>query len=241
MTEKSFLDEQFRNIEYNLKKINENIAQAALKSGRNREDIRFMAVTKTVDVFRINKAIECGVDLIGENKVQEFLSKKPDLNLKNVESHLIGHLQTNKVSKIVGEVDCIESVDSFHLAEEISKQSVKKGIVSDILIEINVAGEESKTGTPVGEAMDLIYKISELDAVKIRGLMTIPPICDNNAQLDKYFSSIYNMFVDIRSKKIHNINMDILSMGMSGDYEQAILSGSNLVRIGSAVFGPRIY
>ena len=241
MTEKSFLDEQFRNIESNLKAINEKIAFAAEKSGRTREDIRFMTVTKTVDVFRINKAIECGVDLIGENKVQEFLSKKPDLNLENVESHLIGHLQTNKVSKIVGQVDMIESVDSIKLANEISKHSSKLGIETEILVEVNIGGEENKTGLQKESLEDFIYEISELPAIKVRGLMTIPPFSQNSAENCKYFSKIYNMYVDIRSKKIHNINMDILSMGMSGDYEDAIACGSNLVRIGSAVFGPRLY
>lgn len=241
MTEKSFQDKQFSDIEYNLKTINEKIALASEKSGRTREDVRFMAVTKTVDVFRINKALECGIDLIGENKVQEFLSKKPDLRLENVESHLIGHLQTNKVSKIVGQVDCIESVDSIKLANEISKQSVKQGIVTDILVEVNIAGEESKTGLPGEMLEDFLYEISELPSIKVKGLMTIPPFSQNNEENRKYFSKIYNMYVDIRSKKIHNINMDILSMGMSGDYEEAIACGSNLVRIGSAVFGPRIY
>ncbi len=241
MTEKSFQDKQFEDIEFNLKAINERIACAAEKSGRTRSDVRFMAVTKTVDVFRINKALECGIDLIGENKVQEYLLKKPDLHLENVQSHLIGHLQTNKVNKIVGEVDCIESVDSIKLANEISKQSLKKGIVTDILVEVNIAGEENKTGLPKEMLSDFLYEISELPAIKVQGLMTIPPFSQNNAQNRKFFSNMYNMYVDIRSKKIHNINMDILSMGMSGDYEDAILCGSNLVRIGSAVFGPRIY
>ncbi|MBE6834772.1 MAG: YggS family pyridoxal phosphate-dependent enzyme [Ruminococcaceae bacterium] len=241
MKEKSFQDEQFENIEYNLKTINEKIALSAEKSGRTRDDVRFMAVTKTVDVFRINKALDCGIDLIGENKVQEFLSKKPDLKLENVECHLIGHLQTNKVSKIVGEVDCIESVDSLKLANEISKQSSKLGITTNVLVEVNIGGEESKTGLPKELLEETLYRISELPSIKVVGLMTIPPFSQNNAQNRKFFSNMYNMYVDIRSKKIHNITMDILSMGMSGDYEDAIACGSNLVRIGSAIFGPRIY
>jgi len=241
LTEKSFQDEQFENIEYNLKKIDEKIAEAAVKSGRQRQDVRFMAVTKTVDIFRINKAIDCGVDLIGENKVQEFLSKKPDLNLDGVETHLIGHLQTNKVNKIVGQVDMIESVDSLKLANEISKYSQKNDLTTDILVEVNIGGEENKTGLPFEMLEEFLYNISELPSISVRGLMTIPPLSQNNAENLKFFSKMYNMYVDIRSKKIHNINMDILSMGMSGDYETAILCGSNLVRIGSAVFGPRIY
>lgn len=241
MMEKSFLEEKYSDIEYNLKKINDKIANAAIKSGRNRDNIQFMAVTKTVDALFINKAIDCGVNLIGENKVQELLLKKPELKLESVESHLIGHLQTNKVSKIVGEVSCIQSVDSIKLANEISKCSINKGVKTDVLIEVNIAGENSKTGLPKEELEDLLFHICELDGIFVKGLMTIPPICEKNDELNKYFENMYNMFVDIRAKKIHNISMDILSLGMSGDYEQAILGGSNLVRIGSAIFGPRIY
>ncbi len=199
--EKSFLEKQFENIEYNLKTINEKISLAAEKSGRTRDDIRFMTVTKTVDVFRINKAIECGVDLIGENKVQEFLSKKPDLNLENVESHLIGHLQTNKVSKIVGQVDMIESVDSVKLANEISKQSLKTGVTTEILVEVNIGGEENKTGLPKEMLEEFLNEISELPSIKVRGLMTIPPFSQNNEENRKFFSRIYNRYVDMRSKK----------------------------------------
>ena len=241
MTEKSLIDKKFSDIEYNLKTINEEIAEAALKSGRQPEDIDFMAVTKTVDEMYINHAISCGVKLIGENKVQEMLRKKPSLNLDGVKKNLIGHLQSNKASQIVGEVDMIESVDSLKIAREIGKQSLKKGIVTDVLLEVNIGREESKTGFMPETAPEIVYEISEIEGIKVCGLMTIPPICEKNADLCKFFENIYNMYVDIRAKKIDNVYMQILSMGMSGDYSQAILCGSNHVRIGSKIFGPRIY
>lgn len=241
MMEKSFLDSRRKDIEHNLDAINEKIEKAALKSGRKREDIRLMAVTKTVDPVFINFALDYGIDLIGENRVQELLRKKPDLHLDGVEKHLIGHLQTNKAGQIVGEVDMIESVDSLKIAKEIAKQSLKKGITTDVLLEINIGEEESKTGFSKTEFFENLHEISEISAINIKGLMTVPPICDNEAELCKFFENIYGIFVDIKAKKLDNITMSILSMGMSGDYEQAILCGSNLVRIGSSIFGPRIY
>ncbi len=235
------IDERFRNIDYNIEFIKEKIADAAVKTSRNFEDISFMAVTKTVEPIFINRAVEKGITLIGENKVQELLSKKPYLKLDNCDAHLIGHLQTNKVKQIVGEVSMIESVDSLKLAAEISKRSLAKGITTECLIEVNIGGEESKTGIPAEMLEDLLYQITELPAVKVRGLMTIPPICDNDTELMKYFSKMHEIFIDIKNKKLDNTDISILSMGMSGDYEQAILCGSNLVRIGSSVFGPRLY
>ncbi len=241
MTEKSFLDLRRADIQYNLDVINEKIAESAIKSGRAPADVCLMAVTKTVDPIFINYALDYGVKLIGENRVQEMLRKKPDLHLEGVEKHLIGHLQTNKAGQIVGEVDMIQSVDSLKIAKEISKQSVKKGLVTDVLLEINVGEEESKTGFSVNEFYENLYAIAELDSIRIKGLMTVPPICESDTILCKFFENIYNIYVDIKAKKIDNIDMNVLSMGMSGDYEQAILCGSNLVRIGSSIFGPRIY
>ena len=239
--EKSFLEKRKADIQYNLDVINEKIAESAIKSGRNPSDIQLMAVTKTVDPILINYALDYGVNMIGENRVQEMLRKKPDLHLDNVQKHLIGHLQTNKAGQIVGEVDMIQSVDSLKIAKEIAKQSAKKGITTDVLLEINVGEEESKTGFSKSEFMENLYQIAEIPELKVKGLMTIPPICDNNTILCEFFENIYNIYVDIKAKKLDNINMNILSMGMSGDYEQAILCGSNLVRIGSSIFGPRIY
>ncbi len=241
MMEKSYLERRKADIEYNLDVINEKISQAAVKSGRQPSDVQLMAVTKTVDPIFINYALDYGVNMIGENRVQEMLRKKPDLHLQGVEKHLIGHLQTNKAGQIVGEVDMIQSVDSLKIAKEIAKQSIKKGIVTDVLLEINIGEEESKTGFSTSEFIENVYAISEIEGIKVKGLMTIPPICENNTILCKYFEKIHNIYVDIKEKKLDNIDMNILSMGMSGDYEQAILNGSNLVRIGSSIFGPRIY
>lgn len=241
MMEKSYLDKRKADIEYNLDVINEKIAESAIKSGRKPSDIQLMAVTKTVDPIFINYALDYGVNMIGENRVQEMLRKKPDLHLQNVQKHLIGHLQTNKAGQIVGEVDMIQSVDSLKIAKEIAKQSAKKGITTDVLLEINIGDEESKTGFSKSEFMENLYQIAEIPQINVKGLMTIPPMCDNDVILREFFENIYNIYVDIKGKKLDNINMNILSMGMSGDYEQAILCGSNLVRIGSSIFGPRIY
>ncbi len=240
MTEKQSVDVQrFADIEYNLGVIRERIADAAVQSGRKPEDIKLMAVTKTVAPEYINHAIRCGIDLIGENKVQEYLGKKPDL--LPCEAHLIGHLQTNKVRQIVGEVTMIQSVDSIRLANEIAKRSLAAGITTDILAEINVGGEESKSGIEWDAAEETLAQLSEIEGIKLRGLMAIPPVCENSEEARMFFSKMRRLFVDIRSKKIDNISMDILSMGMSSDYCEAILEGSTLVRVGSSIFGRRIY
>lgn len=228
-------------IEYNLKTIREEIARAAALAGCSEQDVDFMAVTKTVDERFINHAIACGINLIGENKVQEMLRKKPNLHLAGVRKNLIGHLQSNKAGQIVGEVDMIESVDSLKIAREIGKQSVKKGIVSDVLVEINIGKEESKTGFMPEAAEESIAQMAEIEGLHICGLMTIPPICDKTTELCKFFTNIYNMYVDIGSKKLDNVSMNVLSMGMSGDYAEAIRAGSNHIRVGSKIFGPRIY
>ena len=233
--------EHKQTIEANLKIINERIACAAETSGRSRADIQLMAVTKTVEPVFINHAIACGVDLIGENKVQEFLSKEPYLNLDGVQAHLIGHLQTNKVRQIVPHVSMIQSVDSLKLAKEIDKQCEKIEKIMPCLVEVNIADEESKTGLPAHALEPLLEEISKLTHISVVGLMTIPPICEENAKLREYFQKMHAMFVDIGRKKIDNITMQILSMGMSSDYVEAIECGANLVRVGSSIFGPRIY
>lgn len=240
MTEKSLLEQRFADIEYNLDVIRNRISEAAIKSGRNPEDVTLMAVTKTVDPIFINHAIEYGINLIGENKVQEFLSKEDYLHMEGCKAHLIGHLQTNKVKQIVGKVDMIQSVDSIKLAKEIEKQSVNKGVITNCLVEVNIGDEDSKTGLELSMLEDTVYQISEMKNIRIKGLMTIPPICEEK-ELNRYFSKMHQMFVDISSKKIDNVSMEILSMGMSSDYESAILNGSNLVRVGTSIFGQRIY
>lgn len=241
MTEKLSVEERFKNIEHNLEYINEKIKEAAETSGRKREDIKLMAVTKTVEPIFINHAIEQGIDLIGENKVQEFLSKEEYLKLENCRVHLIGHLQTNKVRQIIGRVDMIQSVDSLKLAKEIEKQAERIDITADCLIEVNVGGEESKTGIEFDEVPVLLEEISKMNRIRVKGLMAIPPICEDDEKLCKYFEKMHNLFVDIKAQNIDNIRVEILSMGMSGDYEKAIACGANLVRIGSSIFGPRLY
>lgn len=234
-------DERFFSIEENLKIIRDDIAEAALKAGRNSGDVSLMAVTKTVESKFINHAINNGINLIGENKVQEFLLKENELNLENCKAHLIGHLQSNKVKKIVGHVDTIQSVDSVSIAKEIGKRSVEAGIKTNILLEVNVGNEESKFGFSSDELFERACEISEIEGVSINGLMCVAPICEKDAEIRAIFSNMHRMFIDIGAKKIDNVSMNTLSMGMSGDYKYAILEGANLVRVGSAIFGARIY
>ena len=234
-------EERFSAIDENLKYIAEEIAEAALKSGRKSEDISLMAVTKTVESKFINYAVDKGIGLIGENKVQEFLMKEPELNLSKCKAHLIGHLQSNKVKKIVGKVDTIQSVDSVAIAQEIGKRSVEAGVNTKILLEVNVGNEESKFGFSLDEVFERACEISEINGIVIDGLMCVAPICEKDAEIRRIFSNMRRLFIDIEGKKRDNINMNVLSMGMSGDYKNAILEGANLVRIGSAIFGSRIY
>lgn len=228
-------------IEYNYKTIEERIAEAAIKSGRSREDITFLSATKTVSPELINYAISLGLKYIGENKVQELLSKYDSYNLNDATLHFIGHLQTNKVKQIVDKVDMIQSVDSVKLAKEISKQSVAKGVNTDILVEINIGNEENKSGILPEQAEDLLWEISKMDNIFVKGLMTIPPICENEQKIRKYFHKMHNIFIDISDKNIDNISMEVLSMGMSSDYYEAITEGATMVRIGSSLFGERNY
>lgn len=231
----------FSDVEYNYRVICENIARAAEDSGRRAEDITFLAATKTVDAATINHAISLGLRYIGENRVQELLSKYEEYDLEHASLQFIGHLQTNKVRQIVGKVDLIQSVDSVKLAKEISRCSEKAGITTDILLEVNVGREENKSGVMPELLPELIDEIREIPSIKVRGLMTIPPICDNAQENRKFFDIMRNIFLDIGSKNIDNISMDILSMGMSDDYGEAIRCGANMVRVGSALFGARNY
>ena len=228
-----------KDFDINFKEIKQNIASAAEKSGRKAEDVILLAATKTVEVERINYAISEGLEYIGENRVQEFLSKKDELLFCH--RHFIGHLQTNKVKDIVPFVELIHSVDSVRLAKEISKQSVRFNKTTDILLEVNVGNEQSKSGFLVEETENAVREIAKLPNICVKGLMAIPPICEKAEDNRKYFSIMYKLFIDIGAKKIDNSNMDFLSMGMSDDYEVAISEGANIVRVGSALFGKRIY
>lgn len=235
MTEKSFI-----NFDENYRVIEENIAAAAKKSGRSRQDIILLAATKTVSPELINYAIESGIEYIGENRVQEFLSKENNLSDK-AHRHFIGHLQSNKVKDIVGRVEMIQSVHSVKLANLIGKLSEEKGIITDILLEVNIGREENKSGFLKEELTDAIEQISKINGIKLRGLMTIPPVCEKNSDAIPFFEEMYKLFIDNRDKKIDNVSMDYLSMGMSSDYATAIECGSNIVRIGTSLFGARNY
>ena len=225
----------------NLSRIREDMQKACIDAGRAEDAVTLLAVTKTVDADRINTAIRHGVSQIGENRVQEYLKKKDELLLDGVQRHLIGHLQTNKVRQIVGQVDMIQSVDSLRLASAIAKRSEELGIVTPVLVEVNIGGEEAKSGIEPENLECLLTEIASLDGVHVNGLMTIPPIFEKEYEKRKIFSKMYQLFIDIREKKLDNIDMLELSMGMSDDYREAILEGSTMVRIGSALFGKRNY
>lgn len=241
MTE-SLLDnnmEKIKNLEENYKIITEKIQNAQLKCEYKTKEVKLLAATKTVNPYLINHAVSLGVKNIGENRVQELLSKYDEIEKNDVSIQFIGHLQTNKVKQIITKVDMIQSVDSVKLAQEISKQAQKNSLDMDVLVEINIGQEKSKSGIRIEQAEEFIAEISHLPGICVKGLMSIPPICDNKQQIRKYFSKIYEKFIDIRDKKLDNICMQFISMGMSDDYEEAILCGANIVRIGSALFGRR--
>lgn len=240
MTEKSY-PEIFAQVEENYKYINEKIAEAAIKSGRTREDITFLAATKTVDTEVINHAISLGLDHIGENRVQELLDKYERYDLTNCDLQFIGRLQTNKVKYIIDKVSQIQSCDKISQLNEISKQAKKRGKVMDVLVEVNVGREENKGGLDPDALYEFIDEARLLDGIHINGLMAIPPICEDEALLKKYFSEMNQFFVDIKAKNMDNVNMLCLSMGMSSDYALAIECGATMVRVGSSLFGKRIY
>lgn len=213
---------------------------SALESvGKTSNDVILLAATKTVDVDTINYAISKGITHVGENKVQELLSKHDSLN--SVTEHFIGHLQTNKVKDVIDKVTLIQSVDSIKLAREISKQAQKRDIVIDILLEVNIGREESKWGFLPEDVLNATKEIATLSNLRICGFMTIPPICEDNETQIEFFKEMYNLYVDIRDQKIDNTNIGILSMGMSDDFDLAIKEGANLVRVGTALFGKRNY
>lgn len=224
----------------NIKQVEEKIKAAAYRSGRKREDILLLAVSKTIDIPRIKEACACGLKELGENKVQEIMDKYEPMG-NDIKWHLIGHLQTNKVKYIIDKVKLIHSVDSFKLAEEINKRAGLKNIKSDILIEVNIANEESKFGVSVENTEELIRSISILPNICIKGLMTVAPFVENSEENRHYFRRLKELLVDINGKNIDNVSMSILSMGMTGDYEVAIEEGANIVRVGTGIFGKRIY
>ena len=225
----------------NVHRVEEAVAEACVKAGRRREEVTLVGVTKTVEAARVNAAIAAGLTHIGENYVQELLAKKPELHLDGVRLDLIGHLQTNKVKQVLSEVDVIQSVDSLKLAQTVSKVAANKGLTGRVLVEVNIGDEASKTGLPREQLTELLSQIAELPHICVEGLMCIPPILETEAARRKVFSEMYEMFLDIKGKKLDNIDMNTLSMGMSADFTEAILEGSTMVRVGTALFGPRVY
>ncbi|MBQ4546158.1 MAG: YggS family pyridoxal phosphate-dependent enzyme [Oscillospiraceae bacterium] len=226
--------------ELNVRETFERISAAAEKAGRDPSEIRLMAVTKTVAPEKINEAIKSGCDLLGENRVQELLEKYESYN-KSAEIHFIGRLQTNKVKYIVDKVTMIESVDSIKLAEEIEKRCSKIGKIMDILLEVNIAGEESKGGFSPEEIPSVSEKIRDFPHLRLRGLMTIGRFGAEIEETRQYFEKMRHLLVDIKTKNIDNIYINILSMGMSGDYELAVSEGATIVRVGRGLFGERKY
>lgn len=241
MTEKlsSEDEERFAEIADNIRRVRENIAKAAQRAGRRPEEVTLVAVTKTKPAADVNAALRCGVKVIGENRVQELLGKLPGIMLSGQQVHLIGHLQTNKVKMIVDKVDMIQSLDSVHLAKEIDRQAARAGRVMDVLIEVNIGSEESKSGVLLPDLNVLLDGIRGLPHIRVCGLMAIPPRDAGAERTRAYFAQMRKLFIDIRQKKSDNMNMSILSMGMSSDYELAVEEGATMVRVGSAIFGAR--
>ena len=227
MMEKSFL-ERIQIFDENYPRIQEEIALAAEKAGRRPQDITLLAATKTVPLEVINHAIDSGLSAMGENRVQELLEKYDGLHRERCDIQFIGQLQTNKVKYLVGKVSCIQSVGSVKLAKEISRLCLREGATMKVLVEVNIGREESKGGVLP-------------EALFVEGLMAIPPICEKKAELCGYFSAVRQSYVDIAAKKLDNVSMNCLSMGMSSDFQEAIACGATMVRVGSSLFGKRDY
>ena len=225
-------------IEKNLDEIHKRVEGALSKAGRSGA-VRIMAVTKTVSPVQVNQAISLGIDLIGENRVQELLAKYDSYKKENCEIHFIGHLQTNKVKYIIDKVDMIESVDSLRLAEEIERQCAKLNRGMDILIQVNAGREESKFGLYPENVPEFAQSLSIYKHLHVKGLMAVVPNCRNEEQICKYFTNMNHLFLDSRIKNIDNINMVCLSMGMTNDYVLAVENGATIIRIGRGLFGER--
>ena len=225
----------------NVARIRAEMASAAIAAGRDPKEILLCAATKMNDAEAVREAIRAGVDCCGENRVQELTAKLAENAYEGAPVHFIGHLQTNKVKQVVGKVDLIQSVDSEHLLAAIHKEAKKQGIVQNILLEVNVGAEESKSGFAPDEVLPLLDKISEYPNIRVKGLMAIPPISEKHGDNVKYFEKMCKISVDIIEKKYDNVKVECMSMGMSGDYIDAIRCGSTMFRVGTAIFGPRDY
>lgn len=225
----------------NVAAIRAAMESAARDAGRDPKEIKLCAATKMNDAAAVRQAIAAGVDVCGENRVQELTQKLGEKAYVGAPVHFIGHLQTNKVRQVVGKVDLIQSVGSLHLLEAVNKEAARQNLRQDILLEVNIGEEAAKTGFAASEILPLIDKIDSFSNICVRGLMAIPPISENPGDNSKFFLKMREVYVDIRAKKKDNVQVDCLSMGMSGDYLDAIRCGSTMVRIGTAIFGERHY
>ena len=225
----------------NIRVIRETMAQAAKAAGREPSEVLLCAATKMNDAAAVREAVAAGVDCCGENRVQELTQKLAEGAYTGKPVHFIGHLQTNKVKQVVGKVDLIESVDRMELLECIEKTAAKLGIVQPILLEVNIGAEESKSGFSQEEIWQTVEKMADFPHCRLRGLMAIPPISLHPGDNLRYFAEMRSLFVDISEKKYDNVDMECLSMGMSGDYADAIAEGATMIRVGTAIFGPRNY
>lgn len=235
------MEKSYYNVSENLKRVLDEINEAVVKYNRKPETVRLMVVTKTVPAEIVNEAVALGVDLIGENKAQELLDKYDAYDKDKLDIHFIGHLQSNKARQIIDKVSLIQSVDRTSLAREIDAQAKKHSLTAKILIEVNIGGEKSKSGVSPDALEELLLSVATLDNIRAEGLMTIPPVCDNILQIEQYFYRMQQLLVDMRAKNIDNVSMDVLSMGMSGDFIPAIKHGANIIRVGTAIFGKRDY
>ena len=225
-------------IESNIAKVRENIKHALVRSGRDGENVELIAVTKKFPASTIEKAIQCGLTNIGKNRVQEAKQKYSEIG-KVVKWHMVGHLQRNKVRDALKIFDFIHSLDSIRLAEEISKQAAKNNIVVPALVQIDISKEETKSGVPIEQAAEFIDQVRELEDISIQGIMTIAPFTDDTKVIRNVFRKLRSLSVEIESRKLPGVQMKYLSMGMTNDYEIAIEEGSNMIRVGTAIFGPR--
>ena len=225
----------------NIAHIREEMKAAAVAAGRDPDSILLCAATKMNDAAAVRQAIAAGVDVCGENRVQELVQKLSEHAYDGAPVHFIGHLQTNKVKQVVGKVDLIQSVDSLRLLDAIQKEAARQNIQQDILLEVNIGQEESKSGFSEEEVIFLVDQIPSFPNIRLRGLMAIPPISQNSGDNRKFFQKMYALAVDITTKKVDNVCVDILSMGMSDDFADAIACGSTMIRVGTAIFGQRNY
>ena len=225
----------------NIARIREEMKKAAIAAGRDPDSILLCAATKMNDADAVREAVRAGVDCCGENRVQELTLKQSQNAYAGAPVHFIGHLQTNKVKQVVGKVSLIHSIDSMRLLAAVHKEAARQGICQDILLEINIGNEESKSGFTLSQVYDILEQVGNFPAIRVCGFMAIPPICQNPTDNHKFFQEIYNLSVDITKKKYDNVCVTILSMGMSDDFADAIACGSTMIRVGTAIFGSRGY